>query len=91
MFEEEDEILNELYYKSSALESEIREAESDRDDMIYQLEDLRFMRRECIDSVREEWDDHIDSLRWDLRRMRNEISEREDRRYAGGHSFAYCG
>lgn len=82
MFEGEDEILNELYYKADDLESEIREAESDRDDMIYQLEELRFMRRECIDTVREEWDDHIDSLRGDLRRMRNEISERENRRYA---------
>ena len=49
--------------------------------MIEQLHDLQFMREECIDSVREEWDDHIESLRGDLRRMQNEISEREDRRY----------
>lgn len=83
MFQTEDEILNKLYYKADDLESEIRGAESDRDDMIEQLEDLRFMRRECIDTVREEWDDHIDSLRGDLRRMRNEISEREERQYAG--------
>lgn len=81
MFETEDEILNELYYKADDLESEIREAESDRDDMIEQLYDLKFMRDACIDSVREEWDDHIDSLRGDLRRMRAEISEREDRQY----------
>lgn len=81
MFEEEDEVLNELYYKADDLESEIRGAESDRDDMIEQLHDLQFMREECIDSVREEWDDHIESLRGDLRRMQNEISEREDRRY----------
>ena len=84
MFEEEDEVLNELYYKADDLESEIRGAESDRDDMIEQLRDLKFMRDVCIDSVREEWDDHIDSLRGDLRRMRSEISEREDRRY--GHA-----
>lgn len=81
MFEEEDEILNGLYCKADDLESEIRGAESDRDDMIGQLHDLQFMREVCIDAVREEWDDHIESLRGDLRRMRNEISEREDRRY----------
>ena len=81
MFEIEGEILNKLYCKADDLESEIRGAESDRDDMIEQLYDLKFMRDSCIDSVREEWDDHIDSLRGDLRRIRNEISEREDRRY----------
>ena len=85
MFEIEDEILNKLYYKADDLESEIREAESDRDDMIEQLEDLRFMRRECIDTVREEWDDHIDSLRGDLTCLRLKINELEERQYA------YCG
>lgn len=85
MFEIEDEILNKLYYKADDLESEIREAESDRDDMIEQLEDLRFMRRECIDTVCEEWDDHIDSLRGDLTHLRLKINELEERQYA------YCG
>lgn len=73
--------INALYVKMEEMEEEIRGAKSDRDDMLYELRDLGFMGRGCIEAVKDEWDDHIKTLESQLERIRLKIDELEGRRY----------